>query len=120
MVSVEGKLLKSAQALDTLVENDLARLGPGLALGRAVDSTLIGGGISATSYGSLYEWEDSVRIFNGGIYRMAKPGWLFVSRIDMSRNINPFIKWLMYAPMPWQGRETYGAAPLIQCDSGMI
>ena len=47
------------------------------------------------SNGSLHEWEDPVRVFSE-IDRVLKPGGLFCIS-DMRRDVNPFLKWLIYA-----------------------
>lgn len=47
------------------------------------------------SNGSLHEWEDPVKVFNE-IYRVLKPEGLFCVT-DMRRDVNPLIKWLIYA-----------------------
>jgi ubiquinone/menaquinone biosynthesis C-methylase UbiE len=47
------------------------------------------------SNGSLHEWEDPVRVFNE-IYRVLNAGGRF-SVADMRRDVNPAVKWMIYA-----------------------
>lgn len=47
------------------------------------------------SNGSLHEWEDPVKVFNE-MGRVLKPEGIFCVT-DMRRNVNPMIKWMIYA-----------------------
>lgn len=47
------------------------------------------------SNGSLHEWEEPISVFNE-IDRVLKPGGLFCVT-DMRRDVNPLIKWMIYA-----------------------
>lgn len=47
------------------------------------------------SNGSLHEWEDPIKAFNE-ISRVLKPEGLYCIT-DMRRDVNPFIKWMIYS-----------------------